>query len=128
MISKKAKNVVNRLPEQDLKHFKEDNYLGASKLFLRTLLLSLKSISQNKIRSLLTMLGVVIGVAAIFSMITLGHFTKSKLLDSYAQLGVDTVTLMGDYHWPKTMSQVNVPFRSFDWKTELLYLKQNFHI
>ena len=72
------------------------------------------------------MLGVVIGVATIFSMITLGNFTKAKLLDSYAYLGINTLTLMGDYNWPKTMTQVNLPFRSFDWKSELLYLKQKF--
>ena len=126
LITKKTKNIVNRPSQGSLKNLKKNNYLGASQLFLRTFLLSLKSISQNKVRSSLTMLGVIIGVAGIFSMITLGNFTKLKLLSSYDDLGINTLTLMGDYNWPKTMSRVNVPFQSFDWKSQLLYFKQNF--
>ncbi len=126
LISKKAKNLVHRPSQRSLKNLKKNNYLGVGQLFLRTFLLSLKSISQNKIRALLTMLGVVIGVAGVFSMITLGNFTKSKLLDSYNDLGINTLTLMGDYNWPRTVNQVNVPFQSFDWKTQLLYLKEKF--
>ena len=126
LIPKKTNKVIDKLPQKNLKDIKKNNYLGTTQLFLKTCLLSLKSISQNKVRSLLTILGVVIGVAAIFSMVTLGNFTKAKLLDSYVHLGINTLTLMGDYNWPKTMSPANLPFRFFDWKTELLYLKQRF--
>ena len=126
LISKKTNKVIDKLPKKSLKDIKKNNYLGTTQVVLKTILLSLKSISKNKIRSLLTMLGVVIGVTAIFSMITLGNFTKSKLLDSYTDLGINTLTLMGDYNWPKAINQINLPFRSFDWKTELLYLKQKF--
>ena len=126
LISKKIKNDFNKLLQRGSMDFKESNYLGKSQIFLKTFLLSLKNISQNKMRSLLTMLGVVIGVATIFSMISLGNFTKSKLLNSYAYLGVNSFTFIGDYNWPKIISQVNIPFQSFDWKTELLYLKQKF--
>ena len=126
LTSKKTQSKTNKSSQQSLKDFKKKNYLRTTQLFLRTFFSSLKSLSQNKIRSLLTILGVVIGVAAILSMITLGNFTKSKLLDSYTHLGINTLTLMGDYNWPKTRSQVNLPFRSFDWKTELLYLKRKF--
>ena len=37
-----------------------------------TLLLSLRAITRNVLRSFLTILGVVIGVAAVITMVTLG--------------------------------------------------------
>ena len=122
LISQKTKDNFNKLPLPYPKNFKGETSLKARRFFQRTFLLSLKNISQNKMRSLLTMLGVVIGVATLFSMITLGNFTKSKLLDDYVR--ANTFTLIGEYNWPKTADKVNIPFQSFDWETELLYLKQ----
>ena len=122
LIPQKTKDNFNKLSLPSPKNFKGETSLKARRFFQRTFLLSLKNISQNKMRSLLTMLGVVIGVATLFSMITLGNFTKSKLLDDYVR--ANTFTFIGEYNWPKTTDKVNVPFQSFDWETELLYLKQ----
>jgi macrolide transport system ATP-binding/permease protein len=64
----------------------------------RVMPIALKSLLQNKSRTALTMLGIVIGVAAVLSMITVGKFTKKKILDSYAELGVNTMLFYG---WQK---------------------------
>ncbi|HSA24109.1 MAG TPA: ABC transporter permease, partial [Myxococcota bacterium] len=41
-------------------------------MFWNTLLLSLRAIRRNLLRSFLTILGIVIGVAAVVTMVTLG--------------------------------------------------------
>jgi macrolide transport system ATP-binding/permease protein len=48
-----------------------------------------QNLMRNKARSFLTMLGVSIGIAAVLSTITLGSFTRAKILDSYETLGIN---------------------------------------
>ena len=89
--------------------------------------LALESLRQNKSRSLLTMLGIVIGVAAVLSMVTLGAFTKRKILQSYAELGVNTLLFHGHRSWElRATDKVPVLFQSFDWERDLLPLKKVF--
>ena len=42
-------------------------------MFLSTLLLALRSIRRNLLRSFLTILGIVIGVSAVITMVTVGN-------------------------------------------------------
>lgn len=89
--------------------------------------LAFQSLNQNRSRSLLTMLGVVIGVAAVLSMITLGSFTKRKILDSYAEMGVNTFMFYGYPNGElRAIDQVAIPFRSFDWERDILPLRTIF--
>lgn len=50
-----------------------------------------RNLNRNKARSFLTMLGVTIGIAAVLSTITLGSYTRTKILSSYESLGVNKV-------------------------------------
>jgi len=52
-----------------------------------TLLLSLREIRRNLLRSFLTILGIVIGVAAVITMVTLGHGATQAVADQIASLG-----------------------------------------
>ena len=52
---------------------------------------------RNRSRSILTLLGIMFGVAAVSSMISLGEFTKRNVLKSYQEMGVNTFGLTG---WP----------------------------
>jgi ABC-type antimicrobial peptide transport system permease subunit len=99
--------------------------------YLRTALsllpLALESLKQNRTRSLLTMLGIVIGVAAVLSMITVGTFTKKKILDSYAEMGVNTVVFSAYPNWElKATDAVTTVFQSLDWERDLTPLKRVF--
>lgn len=85
------------------------------------------NLGRNKIRTLLTMLGITIGIAAVLSMVTLGQFTKWKILDSYAELGVNTLTFYGDRNWQLKATDI-VPgvFSSFDWEKDIAPLTRIF--
>lgn len=58
-----------------------------------------QNLRRNKMRSLLTMLGVVVGVASVLAMLTLGTFTKTKILQSYATLGINTLQFQAYQNW-----------------------------
>ena len=99
-------------------------YLIIGKTLLPT---ALQSLRQNRTRSALTMLGIVIGVAAVLSMITIGSFTKRKILDSYAEMGVNTLVFYGYPNWQlKATDQVSTVFQSFDWEKDLMAAKKVF--
>jgi len=49
--------------------------------------LALQSVMRNKLRSVLTLLGIVIGVAAVIAMVTIGSGTSEKVQSDLAKLG-----------------------------------------
>ena len=54
-----------------------------------TFLLAIRSIARHKLRSILTALGIIIGVAAVVSMVTLGKATTAAVQQSIASLGTN---------------------------------------
>jgi putative ABC transport system permease protein len=54
-----------------------------------TLLLAIRSILRHKLRSFLTTLGIIIGVAAVVTMVTLGQATTAAVQKSIASLGTN---------------------------------------
>jgi putative ABC transport system permease protein len=49
--------------------------------------ISLKALSSNKFRSLLTMLGIIIGVAAVIAMLAIGQGSKKSIQDEISKMG-----------------------------------------
>lgn len=58
-------------------------------LFLTILRVALKSLSANKLRTLLSMLGIIIGVGAVISMLALGTGAQKQVLSSMQAMGTD---------------------------------------
>ncbi|MEP6971881.1 MAG: ABC transporter permease [Betaproteobacteria bacterium] len=56
-------------------------------MWLNTLLLALRSIRRNLMRSFLTILGIVIGVSAVITMVTLGHGATLSVQTQISSLG-----------------------------------------
>ena len=56
-------------------------------MLAETLKLSLRTIMRNALRSFLTVLGIVIGVAAVIVMVTLGQGTTAQVTNDVAKLG-----------------------------------------
>lgn len=51
------------------------------------------ALMRNKMRSFLTMLGIIIGVAAVITMLALGTGTQSQVQSSIASMGTNTITI-----------------------------------
>jgi putative ABC transport system permease protein len=67
--------------------------------FLETIRLALDSLRGNAFRSALTMLGVVIGVAAVIAMLALGRGAKAAVDAQLATLGADVLTVTTGMRW-----------------------------
>ena len=56
-------------------------------MWWNTLLLALREIRRNLLRSFLTILGIVIGVSAVITMVTLGNGATQAVSDQISSLG-----------------------------------------
>ena len=52
-----------------------------------------RSLSKNKLRVLLTMLGIIIGVASVIAMLAIGQGSKQNIQSSVASLGTNSVMI-----------------------------------
>lgn len=59
--------------------------------------LSMNSILHRKVRSWLTLLGIVIGVAAVVSLISIGEGLQAKVQEQLSGLGADIITMSAGY-------------------------------
>ena len=55
---------------------------------------ALKSIARNKLRSLLTMLGIIIGVGAVISLVALGQGSQQDIEEQVASLGTNLMIIL----------------------------------
>lgn len=58
---------------------------------LLTLRVALKALARNKLRTSLTMLGIIIGVAAVVAMLSVGAGAQAAVTKSLSELGVNTI-------------------------------------
>lgn len=56
-------------------------------------LLAFHGLRANKMRSLLTMLGIIIGIASVIAIMTLGDSISSSVTDSMASMGANNLTM-----------------------------------
>jgi macrolide transport system ATP-binding/permease protein len=96
-------------------------------LFKSAFPLALQNLRRNKIRALLTMFGVLIGISAVFAMLTFGRFAKEKVMKGYEELGANTLMIHGRENWKrKATDKVDIIFDQFDWEKDILPLKNIF--
>jgi putative ABC transport system permease protein len=62
-------------------------------LILATIVMALREIRRNGLRSLLTMLGVVIGVGAVIALVSVGRGATAKVTEDIAKLGKNLLTV-----------------------------------
>jgi putative ABC transport system permease protein len=61
--------------------------------YLLVLSIASKAIFENKVRSLLTALGIIFGVAAVISMLAIGNGAKKEVLDQMKLVGVNNIVI-----------------------------------
>ncbi|MCT4372112.1 MacB family efflux pump subunit [Yangia mangrovi] len=55
--------------------------------------MALKSMSAHKLRSFLTMLGIIIGITSVVSVVALGNGSQQKVLENIASIGTSTIDI-----------------------------------
>lgn len=67
--------------------------------FLESVKIALSAIRVNKMRSLLTMLGIIIGISSVIAVVALGDGLKSTIGEEFEKFGVSRIYL--GYNWRK---------------------------
>ena len=55
--------------------------------------MALTSVKSNKMRSLLTMLGIIIGIAAVIAIETVGNSMTGSVMDSMSGMGASNISV-----------------------------------
>jgi putative ABC transport system permease protein len=61
-------------------------------MFLDNIMIALTALKSNKLRSFLTMLGIVIGIASVIAIMIVGDAVNNSVMDSFNNMGANTIT------------------------------------
>ena len=61
--------------------------------FVEAFKMSVQAILAHKMRSILTMLGIIIGIASVISVVALGKGSQEKIIADIASMGTNTITV-----------------------------------
>lgn len=61
--------------------------------FLESLKMAIQSITAHKLRSFLTMLGIIIGITSVVSIVALGKGSQEKILENINSIGTNTIDI-----------------------------------
>ena len=81
--------LVRILPSRDKSHNERSEIMNISNLFK----VSLKAVANNKMRSFLSMLGIIIGVAAVIIMMSIGQGSKESIRQELSTMGTNLLTI-----------------------------------
>ncbi|WP_421522238.1 MacB family efflux pump subunit [Ochrobactrum quorumnocens] len=81
------KQQVQTPAEQDKPHFLS----GLNDRFLEAFAMALRSMNAHRMRTFLTMLGIIIGTASVVCVIALGQGSQKKILEQISDLGSNTL-------------------------------------
>ncbi len=86
-----------------------------AKQLLQLIPLGFENLKRHRFRSFLTMFGIAVGIASVFSLVTLGNYTQKTILETYEALGVNRLVFRGYPNWDFSASdRVANVFRSFN--------------
>jgi putative ABC transport system permease protein len=84
-------------------------------MILNTIVLALKGLHRNMLRSFLTILGIVIGVSAVVTMVTVGNGTTQSVSQQIASLGSNLIMVTpGQRGGPGSAGSSAPPFKVVD--------------
>jgi len=83
-------------------------------MFWNTLLLAMRELRRNVMRSILTILGIVIGVAAVIIMVTIGSGATLQVGQQIASMGSNLLMVTPGKRLGPGQSTGNIPFKQSD--------------
>ncbi|MCO6504997.1 MAG: MacB family efflux pump subunit [Snodgrassella sp.] len=81
----KPSHIVS-IKEKNSWHFYRDQFFESFKM-------SVQAIMAHKMRSFLTMLGIIIGIASVVSVVALGRGSQQKILENINAIGTNTISI-----------------------------------
>jgi putative ABC transport system permease protein len=82
---------------------------GTRVSFYEVIRFALRGLSANKLRSALTMLGILIGVAAVILLVAVGNGSAKAISDRISALGTNTITVMSAGRGGSSNTALTVP-------------------
>jgi macrolide transport system ATP-binding/permease protein len=61
--------------------------------FSEALFMALRAMNSHRLRTFLTMLGIIIGIASVVSVVALGQGTQEKVLENISSIGTNTINV-----------------------------------
>lgn len=96
-LSKGTKTKMRVQSPQEQPNLKDQKTLGSFRSFVErfreTFVMALLAMNAHRMRTFLTMLGVIIGIGAIIAMVALGNGTREKILENFKSLGSNTLSI-----------------------------------
>jgi putative ABC transport system permease protein len=83
-------------------------------MFWNAILLALREIKRNVLRSFLTILGIVIGVSAVITMVTLGAGATAQVTEQIASLGSNLLIISPGRRFERNMGTTPAMFKMED--------------
>ncbi len=88
---------TNKKPESILGGHRKSAFGSFVDRLLKAFKMSLLAMRAHKMRTLLTMLGIIIGIAAVVSIVGLGQGSQQQILANISSLGTNTITVSDGY-------------------------------
>ncbi len=79
-------------------------------MLLNTILLAVRDIKRNVMRSVLTILGIIIGVAAVITLVTIGNGTTAQVTEQIASMGTNMLLVIPGKRQGPGQSSNSSPF------------------
>ena len=96
--------------------------------FKQSFILALKSLSASKMRAFLTMLGIIIGIAAVIILVSLVNGFKASLVNEFESLGANLVNVNINSRGSNRTVDVDDMYEYVDENDEILYISPTVNI
>lgn len=93
IVSDKRKSKEIYPASETVTHVKKSQLDAIKYSFIESLGMSIHAILSNKMRSLLTMLGIIIGIASVVSVVALGNASQAKIMAQINSMGTNTIDI-----------------------------------
>lgn len=101
IIEIKDGNIINDIVKSDERYTKnpeniaiKSNFKAFKDRFIESFVMSVSAIKSHKLRSFLTMLGIIIGIASVICVVALAKGSEQKILANINSMGTNTITLI----------------------------------
>lgn len=94
-------------PESILAQHRKSAFSSFIDRLLEAFKMSLLAMRAHKMRTLLTMLGIIIGIASVVSVVGIGKGSQAQILTNISSLGTNTITVSDGYPFGDPRRQYN---------------------